>query len=104
MENKKYRLRYLPLFEQDLLQTVSYIANVLKNPEAALKLADDVETSILERLSNPISYEPYPSARKRKYPYYRIYVRNYVVYYVVMDDVMEVRRFLYGARDTEKLL
>lgn len=35
MENKTYELRYLPLFEQDLLKAVSYITNVLKNPQAA---------------------------------------------------------------------
>ncbi len=29
MADKKYRIRYLPLFEQDLVQTVSYITNVL---------------------------------------------------------------------------
>ena len=104
MANKKYKLRYLPLFEQDLVQTVSYITNVLKNPAAAEKLANDVEAAILERLNNPLAFEPYPSVKKRKYAYYRIYVRNYVVYYVVMGDVMEVRRFLYGARDTERYL
>lgn len=38
MANRKYRLRYLPLFEQDLVQTVSYITNVLKNPDAAENL------------------------------------------------------------------
>lgn len=30
MKNEKYKLRYLPLFEQDLIQTISYITNVLK--------------------------------------------------------------------------
>ena len=104
MVNKKYRLRYLPLFEQDLVQTVSYITSVLKNLDAAEKLVDDVETSIMERLNNPLAFEPYPSVKKRKYPYYRIYVRNYVIYYVVIGDVMEVRRFLYGARDTDRYL
>ena len=58
------------------------------------------ETAILERLDNPLAFEPYPSIKKRKFPYYRIYVRNYVIYYVVIGEVMEVRRFLYGARDT----
>lgn len=104
MTNKKYRLRYLPLFEQDLVQTVSYITNVLKNPDAAEKLVNDVETAILERLNHPLAFEPYPSVKRRKYPYYRIYIRNYVVYYVVMEDVMEVRRFLYGARDKDRFL
>lgn len=104
MANKRYTLRYLPLFEQDLVQTVNYITNVLKNPEAAEKLVNDVETAIQERLNNPLAFEPYPSIKKRKYPYYRIYVRNYVVYYVVIGEVMEIRRFLYGARDTDRHL
>lgn len=104
MENKKYQLRYLPLFEQDLLETVNYITNILKNPDAALRLVDDVEKAILERLNNPVPFEPYHSAKNRLYPYYRIYVRNYVVYYVVIDDIMEVRRFLYCARDIDKNL
>ena len=104
MTNRKYKLRYLPVFEQDLVQTVSYLTNVRKNPDAAEKLADDVETAILERLDNPLAFEPYPSIKKRKFPYYRIYVRNYVIYYVVIGEVMEVRRFLYGARDTDRFL
>ena len=104
MTNRKYKLRYLPVFEQDLIQTVSYITNVLKNPDAAEKLADDVETAILERLDNLLAFETYPSIKKRKFPYYRIYVRNYVIYYVVIGEVMEVRRFLYGARDTDRCL
>ena len=59
MENKSYQLRYLPLFEQDLVSTVNYITNVLKNEDAALRL---------------------------------------------IDDVMEVRRLMYGARDTDRHL
>ena len=104
MQDKIYKLRYLPLFEQDLLDTVTYISKVLKNEEAAMRLINDVETEILARLNNPVAFEPYHSRKKREYPYYRIYVRNYVIYYVVIDDVMEVRRLLYGARKIENLL
>ena len=104
MENKIYHLRYLPIFEQDLISTTNYITNVLKNEDASLSLVDDVETAILERLNNPVAFEPFVSAKKRDYLYYRIYVRNYVIYYVVIDDVMEVRRLLYGARDVDKHL
>lgn len=104
MESKIYKLRYLPLFEQDLVSTAAYIADVLKNEGAAFRLLDDVETAILKRLHNPLAFQPYPSTKRRERPYYRIYIGNYVVYYVVIDDVMEVRRLLYGARDTEKHL
>lgn len=103
MKNEKYKLQYLPLFEQDLIQTISYITNVLKNTDAAEKLVNDVEDAIQERLEYPLAFEPFPS-KKRDYPYYRIYIRNYVIYYVVIGDVMEVRRFLYGARDTNRYL
>ena len=67
-------------------------------------MIDDVEIAILDRLKNPLSFEPYHSVKERDYPYYRIYVKNYVVYYVVIDDVMEVRRLLYGARDIDSYL
>lgn len=103
MKNEKYKLRYLPLFEQDLIQTVSCITNVLKNTDTAEKLVNDIEDAIQERLEYPLAFEPFPS-KKRDYPYYRIYIRNYVIYYVVIGDVMEVRRFLYGARDTNRYL
>ena len=69
MENKSYSLRYLPIFETDLLSTINYITNVLKNESAALRLVDDIETSILKRLENPLAFEPYRSAKKRDYPY-----------------------------------
>ena len=42
MGNKSYKLRYLPLFEQDLISTANYITNVLKNEDAAIRLVDDV--------------------------------------------------------------
>ncbi|HBU11214.1 MAG TPA: plasmid stabilization protein [Clostridiales bacterium] len=104
MGNKEYTLSYLPFFEQDLTQVASYIANVLHNPEAALRLIGDVEEAIKERLGNAESFEPYPSTTGRPHPYYRIYVRNYTVYYVVIDNVMEVRRLLYGGRKQEENL
>lgn len=104
VQNETFHLRYLPLFEQDLLDTVNYIANVLQNEIAAQQLIDDVEKAINKRLNNPLSFEPYRSEKKREFPYYRIYVRNYTIFYVVIDNVMEIRRLIYSARNIEALL
>jgi hypothetical protein len=90
----KYSLQYLPQFEQDVAAIRDYIALVLKNPEAA----------ICKRLENPTAFEPYISNKERKYPYYRIYVKNYIVFYVVINNIMEVRRFIYNKRDIGKLI
>lgn len=101
MADTKYILRYLPLFYEELEEKVIYIAETLKNPQAANDLLDLVESVILERLPNAESFEPYCSLKERRYPYYRIYVKNFVIYYVVIGDegprkIMEVRRFLYS--------
>lgn len=109
MFSKKYRLSYLPLFYEDLDEKVTYIAEKLKNPKAANELLDKVESAIMERLPLAESFEPYHSVRERRYSYYRIYVDNYIIYYVVIDDdpndlVMEVRRFLYNGQDRDSML
>ena len=100
MLNKQFKLQYLPSFEDDLNDIVDYIAFKLRNPYAASDFLDDVECAIKKRLNNPLSFEPYPSTRARKHPYYRIYVKHYTIYYVVLDDIMEVRRVIYTPRDT----
>jgi len=41
--NKRFTLRYLPLFKQDLAAARDYIALSLKNPTAALRLIEDTE-------------------------------------------------------------
>ena len=107
MHSEKYRLRYLPLFYKDLDEKITYIAEKLKNPKAASDLLDKVEAAILKRLPVAESFETYHSLRERRYAYYRIYVDNYVIYYVVIDDdpddrIMEVRRFLYNGQNRGK--
>lgn len=86
MADTKYRLRYLPLFYEELEQK-----------------------AILKRQPVAEAFEPYHSMKERKYPYYHICVNNFVIYYVVIDDedvdkIMEVRRFLYNKQNRDKLV
>ena len=104
-DKTKYTLRYLTTFYEDIEQKIIYISENLNNPKAANDLLKSVEEAILKRLPNAESFEKYHSKRERKYTYYRIYVNNYVVYYVVIDDegqdkIMEIRRFLYDKQDS----
>lgn len=103
MDNK-FTLKILPLFEDDLNEIVDYISINLRNPIAANKLIDDVEAAIMDRLSSPLAFEPYNSNNPHPYPYYRINIRNFSVFYVVIDDVMEVRRIIYSRRDLTKFI
>lgn len=102
--NKKYQLQFLPLFESDLNEIVDYISVQLHNPTAAERLVDDVERAIFDRLPNAESFEPYRALTRHPYPYYYIKVRKYLIFYVVIDDKMEVRRITYSRRDLSKEL
>ena len=104
MENKEYMLRFLPIFEQDLTDTVDYIVEKLKNPAAAERLVDEIQNAIRKRQGCPLAFEPYNSAKQRRTEYYPIYVGNYIVFYVVIGNVMEVRRLLYSRRDLKEQL
>ncbi len=104
MDGKRYELRILPLFEDDLNEIVDYITYRLRNPIAAEALVDEVEKAVYERLSCAESFEPYPSSRNRKYPYYPIQVKNFTIFYVVIGTTMEVRRIIYSRRNLEKLI
>ncbi len=104
-----YTLRYLPLFYNDLEEKVAYLSDVLLNSDAANDLINAVEKAILERLPNAESFEKYHSRKERKNPYYRIYVREYTIYYVVIPEgrgkkIMEVRRILHNLQDREKYI
>ena len=105
----KYTLSYLPLFYDDLEELVAYISDVLCSQTAANELIDAVEKAILERIPNAEAFEPYHSKKERKYPYYRIYVKNYTIYYVVIPagrgkKTMEVRRILHNLQDRDKYI
>lgn len=102
MDGKKYRLEILPLFEDDLNEIVDYMVYRLRNPIAAETFVDAVEQAIQERLPFAESFAPYHSVKERRYPYYRIQVKSYTIFYVVIGDVMEVRRIVYSRRDLTK--
>lgn len=102
--NNKYSLRYLPIFESDLYSVAEYISNTLMNRQAAINLINETEKAILKRLENPVAFEPYSSFKDRNNKYYRIIVKNYSVFYVVIDNIMEVRRFIYNRRDIKNFI
>lgn len=104
MQNESYKIAYLPIFKRDLNNIIEYIVYKLKNKNAALSLLDKVEQAILERAKNPLAFEKYNSIKERQHSYYRIYVGNFIIFYVVINDTMEVRRIIYGKRNIEKII
>ena len=104
MTNKKYIIKYSNTFINQFTSILSYIKNNLKNKIAADNFYKEVIKEIEIRSNNPESFEVYKSSKKRKRKYYRIYVKNYTIFYVVIGNKMEVRRIIYSRRNFINLI
>lgn len=104
MANNKYTIKYTSTFINQLNNILKYFIHKLKNPIAAENFYNEVITKIERRSGNPESYKKHISRRKRKNIYYKIYVKNYTIFYIVNNDTMEIRRILYSKRNFDKLI
>ena len=101
----EYILRYLPIAKKDLSDAINFILNEYQNPIAAENTLDRIEKAIQERLEDgPESFAIWPSTKNREHPYWRINVGNYTVWYVVIDNIMEIRRIQPARRNEENFL
>lgn len=98
----KFNLKFSISFYNDLDNITSYIKYKLNNIIAADNLIKKVEKEIENRVKNPLAYERYKT--KEGNIYYRIYIKNYMVFYTVCENTMEIRRIIYNKRDLEKLI
>lgn len=100
--DKKYRLEYLPAAQNDLMSIVEYIQ--VDDPLSAMNLIDVVDKSI-----SKLAYFPYlgviPKDIRLMHLDYRVLIiDNYLVFYVVLEEVVEIRRILHGKRQYSFLL
>ena len=91
-----YTVKYLETFRRELDEAADYIAFELENVTAADKLLADVEAAIERTSTAPTVTKPYGTDAATGDVYYRIGVRNFSIFYVVIGSVMEVRWFRYS--------
>jgi len=100
--DKRYNIEYLPIAEEDLSNIIHYI--MLDNPEAALLMADKLDRSISTLELFPNSGTVPKDIRLQTLNYRMLMVESYLVFYVVLDNVVEIRRILHGKRKYNFLL
>lgn len=87
----KYRLLATTQFQRDVEEILSALDNDRKLKEEALRNNDTIISAIYARLENPTAAEvfyPYEGSDA----YYSLDVCDCTIYYVVCDDIMELRR------------
>jgi len=103
-------MNYLPnitdLAEEDILSTVKYITNDLKNPVAANNLLDEIERHQKNLEDNPYIYplvnDDYLSEKGLRL----IVIKNYLMFFIINEDnkIVNIIRFLYGRRNWKNIL
>lgn len=97
-----HKIVYLPLAERDLLEALDYIAYTLDAPGAARDLLDEFDRTVRRIAEFPYACELYRTDRPMRDEIRKAPVKNYVLYYAVFHDRVELRRFLHGRRDRSR--
>ncbi|GAB6173569.1 type II toxin-antitoxin system RelE/ParE family toxin [Paradesulfitobacterium aromaticivorans] len=99
---EKYNLRIFPAAERDLQEITDYLNEL--SPQAAFKLYDEIVDSIGSLQQMPKRCPLIKNTILRMKGYRMLAVENYVVFYVVSGDTVQIRRILFGRRQYEFFL
>ena len=99
-----YKLKYLPLAVTDLHESTSHIADTLKVPQAAMDLLDTLDNSISRLQQFPYSCKIYQAEEPIETEYRMLSVKNYLVFYVVTENTVEIHRIIYARMDYNKFI
>ena len=97
-----YKVVIFPSAQRDLQEIVEYLNTLSK--DAALRYYDQIVSEIASLPSMPLRY-PHPRDLPLAAKGYRyMNVRNYLVFYIISGDTVQIHRILYARRDYSRLL
>ena len=97
-----HKMIYLPLAEQDLLEALDYVAKALEAPEAARALLAEFDRTVQRIAAFPYACPLYRTDRPMHDEIRMAPIKNYVLYYAVFEDRVELRRFIHARRDRSR--
>ncbi len=102
MSMEKYELKIFLSAEQDLMKITNYLNEL--SLQSAIDLYDEIVQSIGSLQQMPMRCPLAKNTVLRMKKYRLLVVHNYVVFYVVIDNIVQIRRILHGRRQYEFLL
>lgn len=101
-----YKILFRQLALDDIDRAISYLIDKLSNPQAAEDLLNELEGALDQIEQFPYSGTVYRYDMPLKDEIRFTTVKNYVLYYAVADNAVEIRRFLHNRvwRDPGRVL
>lgn len=99
---KKYEVVLTPSAQKDLNEIKSYLTNVLKTSSSSIfeKILEQIK--ILK--THPFTYSVHQDPLLKLIGYRVIPIGNYLMFYVVKDNAVQIHRILYAKRNYLLLL
>ncbi|MEI6258997.1 MAG: type II toxin-antitoxin system RelE/ParE family toxin [Deltaproteobacteria bacterium] len=89
-------IRYLATAERDMDDIFEYIMK--DNPGVAASLLEEIDRSISHLSYNPELGVVPKDDRLKKLGYRVLIIKKYLVFYVIKNESIQIRRILHGAR------
>ena len=100
----KYKIEYSKDAKQDLIGIKQYIKYNLQEPKIAENLINKIRVEINNLKDNPEIYSIIDEDIIKKLEIRKLIVDNYIVFYRVKNDTIEIVRIMYGRRNWINLL
>jgi plasmid stabilization system protein ParE len=99
-----YKLNFGKIFKEDVKSSVNYIKNTLQAPIAAERLKTEIKKAYKILKDTPFMYPVAPNDYLASYGFRFTMVKNYMMFYIVEENRINIVRFLYGRRDWINIL
>ncbi len=101
---KKYNIEYSMESKQDLIDIKRYIKYNLQEPNTAQKLITKIKREIDSLKDNPEIYSVIDDDIIKRFKIRKLVVDNYIVFYRINDENIQIVRVMYGRRNWITLL
>lgn len=100
----KYNIEYSKESKQDLIGIKQYIKYNLQEPETAERLIAKIRNGINKLKNNPEIYAIIDDELIKKLEIRKLIIDNYIVFYRLKNNNLEIVRVMYGRRNWINLL
>ena len=101
---KKYNIEYSMESKQDLIDIKRYIKYNLQEPNTAQKLITKIKKEIDSLKDNPEMYSIIDDDIIKRFKIRKLVIDNYIVFYRINNENIQIVRVMYGRRNWITLL
>lgn len=100
----QYNIEYSKEAREDLIEIKRYIKYNLQEPQTAQKLISKIKSEIDKLKSNPQMFTIIDDDFIKKFEIRKLIVDNYIVFYRIQTNNIQIARIMYGRRNWINLL